>query len=205
MLKYCIGLFGATIFLMAKPMILGKTYDFAEPDIYNSIKSYINNNKPLIKKQEKIIAKKIKKKILNMKPKVTKILPSADKNITYAIDTTYELEFDIPDTNGNIIYPKGYRFNPLNYTQIPYETIFINAEKKEELEWAKQYAGNAGYKILLTNGTYKSAQDVLKSHVFFATDKILEKFQVRATPTIAAQKKNEMFLTEVKLEKYEDE
>ncbi len=197
MLRYIFFISFLAITLNSKPLILGKTYEFAEQDMLKEIKFHISNSQSKLKKQERKIVKKIKNKILNMKPKVTIELKKAKKNITYPIDTTYETEFDVMDTNGNILYPKGFRYNPLDYIQLPYEIIFINAKNKEELVWAKQYAGNAGYKILITSGTYKNASEALKAHVFFATDHIIKRFQIKVTPTIVAQKKNKMYLTEV--------
>ncbi len=197
MSKYIYFIIFLTIILNSKPLILGKTYEFAEQDMLREIKFHISNSNSKLKKQERKIVKKIKDKILNIKPKVTIPLKKAEKNVTYEIDTIYKTEFDVFDTNGNILYPKGFKYNPLDYIQLPYEVIFINAKNKEELFWAKRYVGNASYKILITNGTYKNASEVLKSHVFFATDHIINRFQIKATPTIATQKKNKMFLTEV--------
>jgi len=63
------------------------------------------------------------------------VLPSALEDSIRTVDMTYTTEFDVPDGRGNILYPKGYVFNPLEYVYLPNMLVFINGGKKDQVEW----------------------------------------------------------------------
>ena len=97
----------------------GTTYKLVEKDITKVIKEYIDNNKVKIEAKLNKERKKMQKKINIYKPQDLKIVLSpARNNKTFYPDPSYVLDMDIKDINGKIIYPKGYKFNPLNYIKM---------------------------------------------------------------------------------------
>ncbi|MDR2605602.1 MAG: hypothetical protein LBC55_09715, partial [Desulfovibrio sp.] len=87
-------------------------------------------------------------------------LPVANISAAYKIDPTYTLPYDIRDAQGEIVYPKGYEFNPLEAMskqglsiRTPY--VIINAERPEEMRWLERKVGKSArgtFVLLITNG-----------------------------------------------------
>ena len=144
--------------------------------------------------------KKIAKgKANNYKPADLKELTPSIKNNTFYPDMTYTNPNDIYDNKGNIIYPKGFKFNPLDYQTIHYQMIVINGNSKEEIEWLikNNYLDNIKYMILLSDGNYKEVGEKLNQPVFYAMPKITEKFNLQHTPSIITQIGNKMEVKEI--------
>ena len=50
----------------------------------------------------------------------------ARKERTFLVDMTYTLDRDIADEKGNVVYPKGYTFNPLDYITYPGTLVILD-------------------------------------------------------------------------------
>lgn len=177
----------------------GETYQFTEKDMIEEIKEQIINNKTQIENKLEEYKKTTKEKANNYKPTDLKILSPAIKNNTFNPDMTYTNPNDIYDNKGNIIYPKGFKFNPLDYQTIHYQIIVINGNSKEELDWLikNNYTDNIKYMILLSDGNYKEVGEKIKQPVFYAMPKITEKFNLEHTPSIITQIGNKMEVKEI--------
>ena len=199
-----------TIILLTLPILLfsstlvktyqtGETFDFAENDMIEEIKKQIENNKPQIEEKIEEYKKTAKEKANNYKPVDLKELTPSIKNNTFYPDMTYTNPNDIYDNKGNIIYPKGFKFNPLDYQTIHYQMIVINGNSKEEIEWLikNNYLDNIKYMILLSDGNYKEVGEKLNQPVFYAMPKITEKFNIQHTPSIITQIGNKMEVKEI--------
>lgn len=177
----------------------GGTYQFAEKDMLDEIKEQIINNKTQIENKLEEYKKTTKEKANNYKPTDLKKLSPAVKSNTFYPDMTYTNPNDIYDNKGNIIYPKGFKFNPLDYQTIHYQIIVINGNSKEELDWLikNNYTDNIKYMILLSDGNYKEVGEKIKQPVFYAMPKITEKFDLEHTPSIITQIGNKMEVKEI--------
>lgn len=140
---------------------------------------------------------RLKKSLKSYRPGNLYPLPKAKEDRIFAVDLTYTLEFDIPDGKGGILYPKGYTFNPLDYAGLPNVLVFIDGEDRGQVEWFRrsEYAKNPGAMLLLTDGSYFSLSEKLHRPVFYATRQIVERFNLRAVPSVLYQKEK---LVEVK-------
>lgn len=189
-------LFSSTL---VKTYQTGETFDFAENDMIEEIKKQIENNKPQIEAKIEEYKKTAKEKANNYKPADLKELTPSIKNNTFYPDMTYTNPNDIYDNKGNIIYPKGFKFNPLDYQTIHYQMIMINGNSKEEIEWLikNNYLDNIKYMILLSDGNYKEVGEKLNQPVFYAMPKITEKFNLQHTPSIITQIGNKMEVKEI--------
>ena len=125
-------LFSSTL---VKTYQTGETFDFAENDMIEEIKQQIENNKPQIEAKIEEYKRTAKEKANNYKPTDLKELTPSIKNNTFYPDMTYTNPNDIYDNKGDIIYPKGFKFNPLDYQTIPYQMIVINGNSENEIEW----------------------------------------------------------------------
>jgi len=177
----------------------GATYSIVEKDFMKEIvqsaqqadwKRFVNKNK-------------FASSVRNFKPKDIKKLYQAEKDRVFTVDLTYSLEFDITDGKGNILYPKGYNFNPLDYVNYHKTLIVINGANTRQLAWftASEYAKDINVMLLITDGSYYDIASKYKRPVYYATRDILEKFNITAVPSIVKQRGNMMEVREVAVNK----
>jgi conjugal transfer pilus assembly protein TraW len=89
---------------------VGAVYPIAEKDALSEIEQRAKNfDWTKIFNKEKNTAK-----LKAYRPSDMEVLPSALEDSIRTVDMTYTTEFDVPDGRGNILYPKGYVFNPSN-------------------------------------------------------------------------------------------
>lgn len=173
----------------------GNTYSIAEKDAYEEVLSKVKqlNWQQLISKTQRNVSKKLSSDY-NLK--------RAEKDSIRYIDPTYTLEFDIADENGKVIYPAGYKFNPLLYMQFPYTFVFFNAKRVEELVWVKNTFSTRWDVILVaTAGDIMKAEQYLNRNVYSANNLMINKFQVKATPTIVYTQRQWLAVQEVDIKK----
>lgn len=182
-----------------KTFYTGDTFDFAENDMLEDIQSEIKDNTPQIKKKLDEIKKGSKKLIKDFKPKDLITLNSATKNNIFYPDMIYTNPENIYDNDGKVIYPKGFKFNPLDFQRMPYQIIVIDGTSADEIIWLKDnnYTNNIKYKILISDGNYKKVQKALNQPVFYCLPKITNKFKLKYTPSIITQIGNKMEVQEV--------
>jgi conjugal transfer pilus assembly protein TraW len=131
--------------------------------------------------------------------KETRMISPARKSRTFLVDMTYTLERDIKDEKGNVVYPAGYTFNPLNYVAYPRILVILNGRRPEQIGWFEKssYAKDAQVTLLLTDGSYSELSASLKRPVFYASTRVIEVFRIQAVPSVVRQSGTYMEVTEV--------
>ena len=117
-------------------------------------------------------------------------LPAALESRQYRVDLSYTVPQDVVDLHGNVIYPSGYRLNPLQVMAeqgmtYPFMLMVINGERKVERDWfvASQF-NNPRVKLLVTDGyPYKLATE-LHRPVYQLSEIVKERFQLQETPSL---------------------
>ena len=129
------------------------------------------------------------------------MIAPARKSHTFLVDMTYTLERDIKDERGNIVYPAGYTFNPLNYVAYPRTLVILNGKRPEHIRWFEEssYSKDAQVTLLLTDGSYSELSRSLKRPVFYASTKLIQAFRIRAVPSVVRQSGAYMEVTEVRI------
>lgn len=191
-----IVLFSSTI---VKIYQTGETFEFKENDMLNDIQNVIQQKKPELEQKLEKIKEESKVKIKNFKPQdMIKLKQAIKENIFYP-DMTYTTPDNIYDNNGKVIYPKGFKFNPLDYQTMHYQIIVIDGTLQEEINWLieNNYTNNIKYKILISDGNYSEISKLLKQPVFYAIPKITEKFNLKYTPSIITQIGNKLEVKEI--------
>jgi conjugal transfer pilus assembly protein TraW len=130
-------------------------------------------------------------------------LKTAERNAMFTVSMTYILEHDIPDGKGGILYPKGYTFNPLDYVIFPNTLVFINGSDRRQLEWFKTSAYYKDHKVMLliTEGLFQDLSEELKRPVYYAKREIVERFKLRAVPSVVVQKNRKMEVKEIAIKR----
>jgi len=180
---------------------IGKTYPVIERDALEELKDAVSKVD-----WKKIFDKdKWKEKIRSFRPEDWASLPEARENRTRMVDMTYSLEFDIPDGKGNVLYPKGYTFNPLEYAGFRQTLIIIDGGREEHIEWYMKspYYRDMETMLLISDGSWYELMKRLKRPVFYLSAILKERLRLEAVPSIVRQEGRYMEVREVKVEKKE--
>ncbi|MBU0993393.1 MAG: hypothetical protein KJ737_12940 [Proteobacteria bacterium] len=177
--------------------VYGNSYPIVEKDGITALEDLSKG----VSIQDLIDKEEVQKKIVGFRPETTH-LPKSIEEREFLVDLSYSLSFDIPDQDGNIIYPKGYTFNPLKYVTNPRIYVVIDGEDPDQINWFKgsPYYDNAGVTLLITQGSYTELVEDLDRPVFYALKKITDRFQLEHVPSIVRQNGEYMHVREVTCE-----
>lgn len=182
-----------------KEVVLGTTKDFAEKDMIELIQEFIQKNKAQIEQKAFKTREQARENVKNYQPKgLIPLKPALEDRIFYP-DLTYILDQDIKNANGDILYPKGFKFNPADYVKLSYIMIIIDGNNKKEVEWFKKngFANQISYRLLLSQGSYYDLNKELKQEIFYLNPQIREKFKIQKTPSIVKQIDNKIQVHEI--------
>ena len=106
----------------------------------------------------------------------------------------YTTEMDIPDKDGRIVYPKGFRFNPLQFMKMPWRVVVIG-DRKEEMEWARTMI-KPGDMVLTAGGDVRALTAKLKQPVFIFDPRMTQRLGVGTVPSIVEQRGTNLVIRE---------
>jgi conjugal transfer pilus assembly protein TraW len=191
-----IGMHGETL---AKDLgKYGATYPITEEDAISQLK------KAIAKYDWEKFKIKQKEKIKNFKPKDLVDLPVAKEDKVFKVDMTGAIKEDIIGRDGEVIYPKGYRYNPMEYVFMRRIIVFINGKDEKQIEWYKKspYPADMRTMLLITDGSYLDVRKKLNTMtVYYANKEIIERMGIKAVPSVAVQKGTELEVQEYALKK----
>jgi len=126
-------------------------------------------------------------------------LPRAKRSRSFPVDMTYTTEIDVPDGKGGILYPKGYTFNPLDYVTYPKTLVVINGADPDQVKWfaTSEYDKRLTVTLLLTEGSFGAVSKRISRPLFYADRKIVERFKLKAVPSVIKQSGRLMEVLEI--------
>ena len=126
-------------------------------------------------------------------------LPRATKDTTTRVDLTHTLEEDVQDANGQVLYPAGFTFNPLQYVSLSGALVVIDGSDPEQVAWFKgsPYGTNRRALLLLSGGSAAALRDELGRPVAYLTEDIAQRLQLRAVPAAVVERDNQLIIREV--------
>lgn len=116
---------------------------------------------------------------------------------TRTVVPTYTLPQDIVLADGRILYPRGMRFNPLDYVTLPFRLLVV---APRDIEWALREAGPADY-ILLSGGDPITLGNRYNRAIFLLEPRVKERFDLMAAPAIVRQVGQAMEVREIALKR----
>jgi conjugal transfer pilus assembly protein TraW len=124
---------------------------------------------------------------------------SSDRMFT--VDLTHTLDHDIKDSQGNLLYPQGFSFNPLQYAGLSGGLVVIDGSDPEQVEWFKgsPYFQNHRAVLLLSGGYANELKQELKRPVYYLTHDIAARLQLKAAPSVVVEQDNKLTVREVRL------
>jgi conjugal transfer pilus assembly protein TraW len=128
-------------------------------------------------------------------------LPRARHDRSFLVDMTYTLNFDIPDEKGGVLYPRGYRFNPLDYVPFNQTLVVLDGDDPEQVAWLKSspLIDRPEALILLSGGAFSKVGERLERAVFYADRRIVERFNLAAVPSVIARRGRLMAVKEIEI------
>ena len=148
--------------------------------------------------------RKQREEINNYKPKDLVDLPTVREDKVFKVDMTGTIKEDIVGKDGEVIYPKGYRYNPMEYVFMRRIIVFVNGKDEKQIEWYKKspYPTDMRTMLLITDGSYLNVRKKLKAlTVYYANKEIIERMGIKAVPSVAVQKGTELEVREYALKK----
>jgi len=129
-------------------------------------------------------------------------LPRAASDRVFTVDLTHTLERDIKDSQGNLLYPQGFTFNPLQYAGLSGGLVVIDGSDPEQIEWFKgsPYYQNHRAILLLSGGYANELKQELKRPVYYLTHDIAARLQLKVAPSVVVEQDNKLTVREVLLE-----
>ena len=128
-------------------------------------------------------------------------LPRAEAERVFSVDPSYSLAQDITDSQGNLLYPQGFTFNPLHYAGLRGELVILDGSDHEQLAWfrSSSYARDQRTILLLSGGFAASVQEALQRPVYYLSHDMAARLGVKAVPAVISQAKHILTVREVRL------
>lgn len=169
---------------------VGRTYPIVEPDLLAELRE---SSSQFEQSREELLAR-----IKNYKPANLHPLPRAAADRTFLVDMRYTLDRDLTDAHGNIIYPKGYSFNPLEYIVLAGGLIVIDGSDPSQVSWFMRspYFQNRQTKLLLVGGQAADLIEKLQRPAFYLTGDMAERLRLAAAPALVMRKGDKMQVQE---------
>ncbi len=130
---------------------------------------------------------------------VDKVVPTCTKTQTRSFTPTFVVPADVVLPNGQVIARAGEVYNTLevmkkNNISIGTYMMFIDATDKVQIQLSYMYKNQGS--IFITNGSMQKYEQITKVATFKADKTIIEKFNVKCSPSLLIQKENELVIYE---------
>ena len=128
-------------------------------------------------------------------------LPRAASDRVFTVDLTHTLDHDIRDSQGKLLYPQGFTFNPLQYAGLSGGLVVIDGRDPEQIEWFKgsPYFQNQRAILLLSGGYAAEVKQELERPVYYLTHDVAARLQLKAAPSVVIEQDNKLTVREVRL------
>ncbi len=160
----------------------GTTYEIVEPDLLVEIKQ----------KADQVNWKKLQKN-MKLTQDITH-LPIAKEDESYYHQPIVELPFEVKDKDGKILYPKGFKFNPLKYTTLPNQLIVLGSPRHLETVSNLSSVVSSDDTLLIANmDTVKFIKQTGK-RAFLLTENAIKRLGIKKVPSVISQKGNRFLI-----------
>ena len=105
----------------------GTVYSIIEPDLLAELRQYARTRTPSPEMQQQERA--------HYQPKDLRRLPKATADRSFEVDMTYTLTHEVTDGSGHVLYPRGFKVNPLQYVNFTGGLVVIDGSDPRQVEW----------------------------------------------------------------------
>lgn len=104
---------------------------------------------------------------------------------SWMFDPTLTVENDITDNDGNIIARRGQKVNPLETLAFSQRLIFVNGDRREEIDWAVANGDPLKTKVIFVAGSpFDEMKGYQRRFYFDQAGVLVNKFGIRNTPAL---------------------
>ena len=161
----------------------GTSFAIVEPDLLAEIQQ----------KAEQVDWQQIKKSINIKNNQAQLLIAKKDREIHHT--PIAKLPFEIKDENNKVIYPKGFEFNPLLYTQIPGRIIVV-ASPQHLKTLAKAPVPPLLSDIVLVANIPLAKFKNIKQKVYLLTQSAAQRLGLKNAPAIISQQQDYLVINE---------
>lgn len=163
--------------------VIGKTFPISEESAIGEI----------ARRGRTVDPEEVKKKLIAdaMNPHLAAV-HAAPTDRTRRVTPEYVAEFDVPDKDGNIIYPAGYKINVLDYVDIPFRIVVILSN---QTEWAKGVVKENDVLIVAGDG-YQSVRQKMGRKVSVLDEVTKRRLGIEYAPSVISQDGKQLVIQE---------
>jgi len=176
--------------VMAERVLIGATYPVEEDDALTV----------MTEKAKKVDWKKTLKKV-DVEKAISKTkydMPRTKETRAFKYTPYYTLEQEIPDKDGKTLYPKGFKYNPLDYFFMPGRIIIIG-DREEDIVWLKENRKQTD-RVITTGNHIRELQEKHRITAFQFMKNMPERMGVQRVPSIIKQESNYFVVEEIVVE-----
>lgn len=181
---------------------IGPTYDIAERDLIAVMQEKLQamQESGELRKVEEDYREKVIAGI--ERPRAVPGIKSAQSAKTYYIDPTFTLQRDVVDEQGRIMFPKGMRVNPLDYTGLSQVLVFFDGDDEKQREFVAGFLKEEKLPVkpILIAGAPLELMREWKREIFFDQGGVLSKhFNITVSPATVRQEGKRIRVDEISL------
>ncbi len=173
----------AVVLPVSAEATIGKTFPIQERSMLDEIKETPINPEELRKQGVASIEKTFTSK------RGLSVVPKGGER-RWSVTPTYTVPFDIVSDKGEVIYPKGYQFNPLAYGQLNQQIIVIN-DSAEQIQFALEIKKDNA--IIMIDGDPRKLSEF---PAYKIDQRVISTTKVQRVPTIIEQIGHQLRMTE---------
>lgn len=173
---------------------IGRTWPIAEPDALSEIEARTAKLPPDMSEQ-------FGPRSPWSAMKAAALAPATVSRIRSVVPF-YTLDTQIRLPGGEVLYPKGYTFNPLDYVTLPQRLIIV---RPRDLDWALKTARLTDFILLAAGDAHDDDAITLSQRwgrtIFLLEERVKQRLGLTVAPVVVRQKGNRLELTEVRLDR----
>ena len=174
---------------------MGATYTISEPDALQEVEDAAKKVN-----WQKLFAD-MEKKVKHLRPQVAP-LPHVRESSSRTVTMSYTLEEDMPNPRDpqRPLYPKGFTFNPLEYTSLPGKVVCFDGTDPKEVAYVGSLHDDSAI-LIMTAGDIDVVSRSIHHSVYYANDHLIQLFQIEAVPSVVTQEGTVLKVEEINVSK----
>jgi len=168
---------------------MGETFPIIEEDLLAVIETKLKTleaNGGIARLQEQMREQAVRSV---RRPKPVDGLSAAISRREWLHDPSAVTDDDVVDQKGNVVIAAGTRVNPLDYVQLRQQLVFVNGDRKAEVDWAVGNYTAAGAKIIFVAGSpFDSMKPYQRRFYFDQGGSLSAKLAFNTPPRLSARK-----------------
>lgn len=165
-------------------VVRGTTYEIIEPDLLLEIE----------KKAQQVNWQKLQKDI-TLTQHITH-LPIATQDKSYYHTPTTRLPFAVKDRSGKILYPQGFKFNPLKYISLPNQLIVLGSVNHLKMLSSISELVSLDDTLLIANMDTRAFIKQADRQAFLLTRDATKRLGIKSIPAIISQQGDRFLIQE---------